>query len=77
MLGVLMVVTFITHSATAFYNPQTGRWPEAQQEFVHAHLLAPRAPQYLAFLADVVSKEMPEWERVRVDLGQSERARNP
>ena len=51
------------------------RWPEAQQAFVHAHLLAPRAPQYLAFLADVVRKEMPEWERVRVDLGQSERMR--
>lgn len=46
------------------------RWPEAQQAFVHAHLLAPRAPQYLACLADAVRREMPEWDRVRVDLGR-------
>ena len=48
-----------------------GRLPEAQLAYAQAHQLAPKAPQYLAFLAASVRKELPEWERVRIDLGQT------
>ena len=48
-----------------------GRLPEAQLAYAQAHHLAPAATQYLAFLAAAVRKEMPEWQQVRVDLGQA------
>ena len=48
-----------------------GRLPEAQLAYAQAHQLAPTAIQYLAFLAAAVRKEMPEWQQVRVDLGQT------
>ena len=51
-----------------------GRLPEAQVAHAHAHALAPSSPVYLAFLAAAVSKEMPDWRRVQVDLGH---ARSP
>lgn len=47
-----------------------GRLPEAQLAYAQAHQLAPTSTQYLAFLAADVRKEMPEWQQVRVDLGQ-------
>jgi len=46
-----------------------GRLAEAQVAYAHAHALAPSSSVYLAFLAGAVKKEMPQWERVRVDLG--------
>jgi hypothetical protein len=46
-----------------------GRLAEAQVAYAHAHALVPRSSNYLAFLAGAVRKEMPQWERVRVDLG--------
>ena len=49
----------------------TGRLPEAQLAYAQAHQLAPASTQYLAFLAAAVRKEMPEWQQVRVDLGQT------
>jgi regulator of sirC expression with transglutaminase-like and TPR domain len=52
-----------------------GRLPEAQLAYAQAHQLAPKATQYLAFLAAAVKREMPEWERVRIDLGQAENLR--
>ncbi len=48
-----------------------GRLAEAQVAHAHAHALAPSSPQYLAFLAGAVNKEMPDWRRVQVDLGQA------
>ena len=48
-----------------------GRLPEAQLAYAQAHQLAPASTQYLAFLAAAVRKEMPEWQQVRVDLGQN------
>ena len=48
-----------------------GRLPEAQVAHAHAHALAPSSRVYLAFLAAAVNKEMPDWHRVRVDLGQT------
>jgi hypothetical protein len=48
-----------------------GRLPEAQLAHAQAHALAPASPVYVAFLAGAVKKEMPDWHRVRVDLGQS------
>ena len=48
-----------------------GRFPEAQLAHAQAHVLAPKSPVYLAFLAASVKNEMPEWRRVQVDLGQS------
>ena len=50
-----------------------GRLAEAQV----AHALAPRNPVYLAFLAGAVRKEMPDWQRVQVDLGRNERREEP
>jgi regulator of sirC expression with transglutaminase-like and TPR domain len=47
-----------------------GRLPEAQVAHAHAHVLAPKSPVYLAFLAAAVKKELPDWQRVAVDLGQ-------
>ena len=47
------------------------RLPEAQLAYAQAHQLAPASTQYLAFLAAAVRKEMPEWQQVRVDLGQA------
>jgi hypothetical protein len=52
-----------------------GRLPEAQVAHAHAHVLAPSSPAYLAFLAAAVSKEMPDWRRVQVNLGQAASAR--
>jgi len=49
-----------------------GRFAEAQLAHAHAHALAPQSPQYLAFLAGAVRKEMPDWRQVRIDLGQSD-----
>lgn len=46
-----------------------GRFAEAQVAYAHAHALVPSSSVYLAFLAGAVKKEMPQWERVRVDLG--------
>jgi regulator of sirC expression with transglutaminase-like and TPR domain len=46
-----------------------GKLAEAQVSYAHAHALVPRSSIYLAFLAGAVKKEMPQWERVRVDLG--------
>jgi hypothetical protein len=46
-----------------------GRLPEAQVAYAHAHALAPESPVYLGFLAGAVKAELPQWERVRVDLG--------
>jgi regulator of sirC expression with transglutaminase-like and TPR domain len=46
-----------------------GRLAEAQVAYAHAHALAPSSSVYLAFLAGAVKKEMPQWDRVRVDLG--------
>ena len=48
-----------------------GRLAEAQLAHAQAHALAPKSPVYLAFLAASVKKEMPEWRRVQVDLGQT------
>ena len=48
-----------------------GRLPEAQFAHAQAHVLAPASPVYLAFLASAVKKELPEWQRVPVDLGQA------
>lgn len=48
-----------------------GRLAEAQVAHAHAHALAPSSPQYLAFLAGAVNKEMPDWRRVQVDLGRA------
>lgn len=48
-----------------------GRLPEAQLAYAQAHQLSPTATQYLAFLAAAVRREMPEWQQVRVDLGQA------
>lgn len=52
-----------------------GRLPEAQLAYAQAHQLAPSSTQYLAFLAASVRREMPEWEQVRVDLGQTSLSR--
>ena len=54
-----------------------GRLPEAQLAYAQAHQLAPPATQYLAFLAAAVRKEMPEWQQVRVDLGQASSPSSP
>jgi regulator of sirC expression with transglutaminase-like and TPR domain len=48
-----------------------GRLAEAQVAHAHAHALAPQNPVYLAFLAAAVQKELPDWQRVQVDLGQA------
>jgi hypothetical protein len=48
-----------------------GRLPEAQVAHAHAHLLVPKSPVYLAFLVAAVKKELPDWQRVAVDLGQA------
>ena len=48
-----------------------GRLAEAQLAHAQAHVLAPKSPVYLAFLAASVKKELPEWRRVQVDLGQT------
>ena len=48
-----------------------GRLPAAQLAYAQAHQLAPVSTQYLAFLAAAVRREMPEWQQVRVDLGQT------
>jgi hypothetical protein len=48
-----------------------GRLAEAQLAHAQAHVLAPRTPVYLAFLASAVRQEMPDWERVQIDLGSS------
>lgn len=45
------------------------RLPESQLAHAFAHVLAPRRPDLLAFLAGAVAEEMPDWRRVRVDLG--------
>ena len=49
----------------------SGRLAEAQVAHAHAHALAPQNPAYLAFLAAAVKKELPDWQRVQVDLGQA------
>ncbi len=48
-----------------------GRLAEAQVAHAHAHALAPQNPVYLAFLAAAVQKELPDWQRVQVDLGEA------
>jgi hypothetical protein len=48
----------------------SSRFAEAQVAHAHAHALAPQNPVYLAFLAAAVQKELPDWQRVQVDLGQ-------
>ncbi len=48
-----------------------GKLAQAEEAYAQAHQLAPKDPVYLAFLAGAVKREMPEWERVRVDLGQN------
>jgi hypothetical protein len=54
-----------------------GRLPEAQLAHAQAHVLAPKSPIHLAFLASAVKREMPDWHRVQVDLGQYEAPRPP
>ena len=49
--------------------------PEAQLAHAQAHVLAPKSPIHLAFLASAVKREMPDWHRVQVDLGQFPEAR--
>ncbi len=48
-----------------------GRQPEAHFAHALAHALAPRHPDYLAFLAGAVAKAMPAWRQVHIDLGES------
>jgi regulator of sirC expression with transglutaminase-like and TPR domain len=47
-----------------------GRLPEAQLAHAQTHVLAPKSPIHLAFLASAVKRELPDWHRVQVDLGQ-------
>ena len=53
-----------------------GRLEEAAVCYAHAHLLAPQSELHLASLAAVVSQQMPNWQRVRVDLGKNEMDHN-
>lgn len=46
-----------------------GRFAEAQVAHALAHQLAPRHPAYLGFLAGALAREMPAWEKTKVDLG--------
>lgn len=46
-----------------------GRWPEAQLAHALAHVRAPEHPDYLAFLAGAIAREMPAWQQIRVDWG--------
>lgn len=47
-----------------------GRSAEALVCYAHARALAPQAELYLAYVAAVVSRDLPDWQRVRVDLGE-------
>jgi regulator of sirC expression with transglutaminase-like and TPR domain len=48
-----------------------GRFAEAQLAQAQAHVLVPKSPVYLAFLAGAVKREMPTWRQVEIDLGQT------
>lgn len=48
-----------------------GRLPEAQLAHAQAHVFTPETPLYLAFLANAVRQERPDWNRIAVDLGQT------
>jgi len=47
-------------------------WSEtskAEVALAHAHTLAPRSAVYLGFLAGALQREMPNWRKVTVNLG--------
>ena len=56
-------------SARGHCLESNGRWPEAQLAHALAHVRAPKHPDYLAFLAGAIAREMPAWQQVRVELG--------